>query len=419
MRPTLLPSCPQVPAPKKKTEMKLKVREVGAEVEREIDIRNPRATVANLRAAIGVTWKIKDSNSFRMSSQGADLDTATKLLGEAGLKEGDLITFAMKRAREEETVASAPAPASATLVANEGVKAPDVASTPSQAAVAQSNTSAPAPSAASQPTSSPAADGGLQKLIDMGFPEGAARAALSMSAGNTERATELLLSGNIPAAGTTAADDDDDFEDVDDEDDEEDPDEEFQDDDDGEEDEEDIEGEMSPEEQEQAQLAMGLLQLGHPRELSAQFLANPQEVMARIQRERPDLFDLIARHNQFFLDLVNTGATLSGDDLEEGEEDEEEEDSDEDDEERDPLDYGLIPRGGRGRGRAGRGAGGSEGAPAGSPGSPARPLTDEDNARIDSLMALGFTREQCIAAYLRCGRNAERAANFLFENPPS
>ncbi|OAO15961.1 hypothetical protein AV274_2277 [Blastocystis sp. ATCC 50177/Nand II] len=39
---------------------------------------------------------------------------------------------------------------------------------------------------------------------------------------------------------------------------------------------------------------------------------------------------------------------------------------------------------------------------------------DEDN--IANLMSLGFSRQDCIAAYIACDRNVDAAANFLFSN---
>jgi uncharacterized UBP type Zn finger protein len=46
-------------------------------------------------------------------------------------------------------------------------------------------------------------------------------------------------------------------------------------------------------------------------------------------------------------------------------------------------------------------------------------ISQEDQDKIESLMQLGFTREQCTAAFYRTNRSVERAANMLFENPPT
>ena len=45
-------------------------------------------------------------------------------------------------------------------------------------------------------------------------------------------------------------------------------------------------------------------------------------------------------------------------------------------------------------------------------------LTPEDEVAISELMQLGFTREQCISAYLRAGRSQINAANSLFNLNP-
>ena len=43
-------------------------------------------------------------------------------------------------------------------------------------------------------------------------------------------------------------------------------------------------------------------------------------------------------------------------------------------------------------------------------------ITPEDDASINRLTALGFTRVQAAQAYFACDKNEELAANFLFES---
>jgi hypothetical protein len=42
-------------------------------------------------------------------------------------------------------------------------------------------------------------------------------------------------------------------------------------------------------------------------------------------------------------------------------------------------------------------------------------LTEEDNVKIEQMLALGFTREEVVEIYLECGRNAEIASAILFQ----
>lgn len=47
---------------------------------------------------------------------------------------------------------------------------------------------------------------------------------------------------------------------------------------------------------------------------------------------------------------------------------------------------------------------------------PAEELTPQDRENIQTLMAMGFTEQQCIEAYLTCDKNADMAINYLLDN---
>lgn len=51
------------------------------------------------------------------------------------------------------------------------------------------------------------------------------------------------------------------------------------------------------------------------------------------------------------------------------------------------------------------------------PGAQTISVTEEEQAAIERLVALGFHRDQAIQAYFACDKNEELAANFLFEQP--
>lgn len=42
-------------------------------------------------------------------------------------------------------------------------------------------------------------------------------------------------------------------------------------------------------------------------------------------------------------------------------------------------------------------------------------LSEDDNANIQTIMQMGFTRPQAIEAYLVCNKNVELAINYLFD----
>jgi len=62
------------------------------------------------------------------------------------------------------------------------------------------------------------------------------------------------------------------------------------------------------------------------------------------------------------------------------------------------------------------GMGGMGGGMPPGPGPTVIQLTEEENAAVGRLVALGFDRQTAAQAYLACDKNEEVAANFLFEN---
>ena len=68
------------------------------------------------------------------------------------------------------------------------------------------------------------------------------------------------------------------------------------------------------------------------------------------------------------------------------------------------------------------GMGGMPGMGGGMPGGGAPPgqvaisLTPEEAASVDQLVSMGFSKGEAVQAFLACDKNAEMAANLLFEN---
>ncbi|XQJ28724.1 XPC-binding domain/UBA/TS-N domain containing protein, putative [Leishmania guyanensis] len=200
--------------------------------------------------------------------------------------------------------------------------------------------------------------------------------------------------------------------------------------------------------------------------LRQEFLANPQAVMERIERNHPSLFQVIVQHQETFITLMNNeqltkaadrmlhGGTMDSD------EDEEEEDSlewsmGEEDQEMDEetaeqmqeLFQNYVASAAR------RGDGGdfdatdlaeleasgmqveevddsnSDASGGGARTDRAkwrsekdfilsRVPSEEDEKKIQAMTELGFTYEQCKVAFYMCHRSIDRASNMLFEAPP-
>ncbi|EAN94267.1 hypothetical protein C3747_13g177 [Trypanosoma cruzi] len=150
-------------------------------------------------------------------------------------------------------------------------------------------------------------------------------------------------------------------------------------------------------------------------EMRQQFLSNPAEIMQQIQERDPRLLELITSNYQEFLDLVNNEDLVETLQREQEEAHaaifgEEEELDEEVEEAVSSLLAQFTVRGGL-----------SEEADDESTEAQnylERPLTEEEEAKVEQLMQLGFTRDQCKVAFFKAKRSLERAANLLFEDPP-
>ena len=106
--------------------------------------------------------------------------------------------------------------------------------------------------------------------------------------------------------------------------------------------------------------------------LRAMVQGNPsilQPMLGELQRQNPQLYHLINSNQEEFLQLLNEPSDFEAQGMGEGEMEQIE-------------------------------------------------LSKEENEACERLMALGFTMEQCVEAYIACDKNEEMAANYLFEAPP-
>ncbi|CAL6283140.1 unnamed protein product [Bathycoccus prasinos] len=113
--------------------------------------------------------------------------------------------------------------------------------------------------------------------------------------------------------------------------------------------------------EEEAQEAIRAMVQGNPSIL--------QPMLGELQRQNPQLYHLINSNQEEFLQLLNEPSDFEAQGMGEGEMEQIE-------------------------------------------------LSKEENEACERLMALGFTMEQCVEAYIACDKNEEMAANYLFEAPP-
>ena len=103
-----------------------------------------------------------------------------------------------------------------------------------------------------------------------------------------------------------------------------------------------------------------------------------QPMLAELQRQNPQLYQLIAGNQEEFLRLLN-----------------------------EPAAEGELENLAAGLGDGGFGGNDGEGQ---------IDISEDEKAAIDRLAALGFEFERAAEAFFACGKNEELAANFLFDN---
>ncbi|CAG9577897.1 conserved hypothetical protein [Leishmania major strain Friedlin] len=197
--------------------------------------------------------------------------------------------------------------------------------------------------------------------------------------------------------------------------------------------------------------------------LRQEFLANPQAVMERIERNHPSLFQVIVQNQETFVTLMNNeqltkaaqsmlhDGTICGDEDEEGSlvwsMGEEDEEMDEETAEQmsalfqsyitsaarsgdsgdfDAADLAELEASGMQVEEVGDGDGNASGSARIGKAKRqsdkefilSRVPSEEDEKKIQALTELGFTYEQCKVAFYVCHRSIDRASNMLFEAPP-
>lgn len=164
-------------------------------------------------------------------------------------------------------------------------------------------------------------------------------------------------------------------------------------------------------------------------DMRQRFIADPEGIMRHIQEKDPTLYQLIAANQSEFLELVNNEELVKTLQMEKEMDDEEFEDGEEGDfemteAEQEAMQQAFLDYVQRTVG----GSGASEGEPVLEPTGTTVGATvnvdgiaptEEEEQKIQTLVQLGFTYKQCKEAFYRCHRSVDRAANYLFEHPPS
>lgn len=164
-------------------------------------------------------------------------------------------------------------------------------------------------------------------------------------------------------------------------------------------------------------------------DMRQRFLADPEGIMRHIQDKDPTLYQLIAANMEEFLALVNDEELVKVLQSEKDGDAGDEEFPDEllegmGEEEQQALQQMMeeyVQRALGGGGVAEEGEEEDEMMVDGGFGPLGGGLepTEEEEEKIQNLVQLGFTYEQCKQAFYACHRSVERAANLLFESPPN
>lgn len=283
-----------------------------------------------------------------------------KSVEECGIKEGDFLVLMVS------STISATKPKEAVVSAG-----PSDSSVKSAGSVDSANTSASAPAASTtSPSTQPASntpstftpnEEAVKSICEMGFPRDEVIAALKASYNNPDRAVEYLTNGIPEGAGEGA----------------------------------DGEGDIENEDNEDTDNALNsdnplafLLRSPQFIQLRLVVQQNPRllgPLLEQIAQSNPEVFELIKENQEAFMQLIQTPLTEAELRALEMEADE---------------------------------AGDNE---AGDDNAAADPTTviqvsEEEQAAIERLMALGFDRPRVIEAYFACDKNETIAANFLFEH---
>lgn len=359
--------------------------EVDIEKIKEIKVPNfQTATVITLRGAAVVQFGIRAPTSFSLVYAGPpkekeiNLSNERVFLRDTGLEEGDLIQLISKRAREEGPEDLKESSVSKALRTEAAVMATNATLT---------STTTPTDSVTANAVSA------LERLLN------------GESDPNNPNDMELLNTLSGEAGGAGGSDGDHDEEDAD---------------------EAALYLDNSPDD-----LYDRLIEsVDDLVDMRQRFIADPEGIMRHIQENDPTLYQLIAENQSEFLELVNNEELVKTLQMEKEMDDEEFEDGEEGDfemteEEQEAmqqafLDYVQRTVGGGDAGAVTEGDAPSAGTTVGATVNvDGIAPTEEEEEKIQTLVQLGFTYKQCKEAFYKCHRSVDRAANYLFEHPPS